>query len=476
MQRIGKNIFSLGASRVITGLLSFVAFIFLTQYLGTEGAGEYALVLAYYTIFSLLADLGVTRYVIKKISEDKSAVPLLVGNFFIVQFFLSLVVVGVFFALPRLLHFDEAITHAMWVAGLGLFAGSLAAPLSAVVQAYERIHVVAGVNFINTLINASWMAAAIIFRLDIVFLFAVFIAVGLLDIAIYYRYSRRLTGVRFVPDAGLMRSMIRLGIPFAFISGFEMVIAKIDVVIQIFFVPFHDIGLYATAYKLIDALNFVPAVVAISLFPYFARMQDMADAEIRHTVEELNRYLVALAIPMGVGGTILAEKIILTIFGEPFTGAVLSFQILIWATALTYIYAVPNIIMIAKRVRQSIGILATLTVFNAALNVIFVPRYGIVASAVLTVATYFLYAVAYSVYTRRLLAFSLLRFFPVPLAASAVMGAVLYLLRDLHVVLLIAAGAAAYLPLLVAVRYLRREDLDFLKSIFKKETSGTPQL
>src|SRR3989338_1799225 len=458
MQRIGKNIFSLGASRVISGLVSFFAFIYLTRYLGKEGAGQYGVVLAYYTIFWLLSDLGIARYVIKRISEDKSRAPLLLGNFFIVQFFLSLVVLGIFVVLPRVLGFEPPLVSAMLVAGLGLFAGSLATPFLAVVQAHEQIHILAAVNFLNTLLNAAWMAAAVFWRQNLVFLFFIFAVIGLLNIAIYYHYCRKLTAAEFSLRPALIRLMLWYGVPFAFISGFEIVVAKVDVVIQKFFLPFEQIGLYSAAYRLIDALNFVPAVVAISLFPYFARQQNLADGEVRRTVDNLNRYLVALAVPMGVGGTLLAEKIILTIFREPFAWSILPFQVLIWATALTFIYAVPNIIMIVKAVRWSIYILASLMVFNAALNILLIPLYGIMASAWITVATYLLYAAAYTIFTRRLLDFSLLRYFPAPAAAAAAMGLLLHYLREWPLWPLIALGAAVYAVLLLLVKFFKRED------------------
>ena len=71
MQKIGRNIFSLGLSRITSGLLLFFVYAKLASYLEPAGFGKFSLILAYYTIFLLFVDFGISRYVIKKISEEE---------------------------------------------------------------------------------------------------------------------------------------------------------------------------------------------------------------------------------------------------------------------------------------------------------------------------------------------------------------------------------------------------------------------
>lgn len=82
MQRIGKNIFSLGISRVVSGAIIFLVHARLANYLGAENFGRFALILAFYTIFLLMVDIGMSKYVIKKVSEDRSLASRYLGNFF----------------------------------------------------------------------------------------------------------------------------------------------------------------------------------------------------------------------------------------------------------------------------------------------------------------------------------------------------------------------------------------------------------
>ncbi len=473
MRQIGRNIFSLGLSRIVSGIIIFVVYIRLVTYLGPTDFGKFSLVLAYYTIFLLLVDLGVQRYVVKKISEDENRASLYLGNFFIAQILISSVVLLAFIIIPKFLHYEPLVGQAMFVAGVGLLVGSLSNPFSALVQAQQRIHIVAAVNFVNTIINAAWLLYAVFSGQNIVFIFWVYTLVGMSGLIIY-RLNTRAAPLKLELDWPLVRRMLLFGLPFAFISGFEMLVAKLDIVLQKFFLPFAQVGLYSGAYRFIDALTFIPAVVAISLFPYLASKSDLKTPEVREVMNRWNRYMMALAIPLGVGGTILADKIILGLFDERYLGSVLPFQILIWSSVLTFIYAVPNVMMIVKQVRKSVAILAVATIFNFAANLIFIPKFGILASAWITVASYLFVALAYIFYAGRIADFKLWKFGLWPVIASAVMGFVVWQIREINPVVSIGAGIMVYLAVLAIARFLKREDLEFAKSIFSRKSSRFP--
>ncbi|MDP3741473.1 MAG: flippase [bacterium] len=470
MRQIGRNIFSLGISRVVSGIIIFVVYIKLVTYLGPTEFGKFALVLTYYTIFLLLVDLGISKYAIKKISEDRSRALHYLSNFFIAQFLVSTAVLLCFFVISEIANYESDVRAAMLLAGIGLFFGSLSNPFGAIVQAWQKLHVLAAVNFINTIINAAWLLFAIYTGKSFVFTFWVYSIIGILGFVIYAAAASRLTPLggawdRKLLNRNLVSNMLIYGLPFAFISGFEILIAKADSIIQKFFLPYSDVGLYAGAYRFIDALTFIPAVIAISLFPFIAEKTDLQDQEVKNTFNHWNRYLLALAIPLGVGASLLADKIVLTLFDERYTGSILPFQILIWAAVATFVYAVPNVIMIVKKTKATVWVLSAVAVFNIIANLFFVPRYGIAASAWLTVLSYVLVGAFYLVISKKLSSYRLLSFGVYPLLASVPMGLVVWQLRSINLFLAIGIGAAVYLAVLIATGFLKKEDWIFVRSL-----------
>ena len=85
MLHIGRNIFSLLISRILTAVILFLVYTRLLQYLGPEIAGQYGLMAAYLTVFSFFVDLGMQQLVIKKISEDKTQTSKYLSNYFGIQ-------------------------------------------------------------------------------------------------------------------------------------------------------------------------------------------------------------------------------------------------------------------------------------------------------------------------------------------------------------------------------------------------------
>ena len=467
--RIGKNIFSLGISRIVSGVISFYASVRLAGYLAPQGFGKFSLVLAYYTIFLLIMDLGISRFVLKKVSEDKNLASQYLGNFLTAQAFLSLLIMALFILIPKVLGYEAEIAKSMLLAGASLLIGSFAIPFSTVIQAWQKIHIVAVVNFVNTILRAAWIFLAIILQKDLVFVFWAYVIVSLEELLIYAFISRSIVRPSFALEKTLVKKMFLAGVPFALISGFEILISKVDSVIQKLFLPFSDVGLYSVAYRFLDFLTFIPAIVAISLFPYIAGRVGLQDDETRQTFNRWNRYMVALSVPLGIGAAFLGDKIILALFGSEYAGSSAAFRILIWAAVLTFIYAVPNIIMIVKRTKLTVLVLGGVTLFNIAGNFLLIPKYGILASAWLTIVSYLLVGLFYIQLARKESPYELFRYFPKPLLAAAVMGAALWFLKDLNIFALVAVGVGVYGFTLLGLRFIRKDDWNFVKSIVLKE-------
>ncbi len=465
MRVIGRNIFSLGFSRIVSGVILFAVQAKLAAHLGPDGFGKYALVMAFYTIFLLFIDFGISRYFIKKVSEDKSGTDIYLGNFFIVQFFSSVAIFLLFLFLPKIFGYEADVTRAMLVTAVGLFLASMSIPFVSLVQADQKIHILAKVYFLDAIVKSAWFLLAIFWNKDIVFLFWTLVIVGASDLVIFALATRSIARPKLSVQPRILKQMVLYGISFAMLVGFETLIAKADVIIQKHFLDYSGVGLYSAAYRFLDFLTFLPAVVAISLFPHFSGQADIDSEDNRVMSEKIHRFLLAVAIPLGLGSTILADNIIMTFFGRGYEGAVLPFQILIWSTAVTLFYAVPNVVMQVKALGTAIYILCFSTLFNIAGNIILVPRYGIIASAWLTVLSYILVAVLYIMYSQRFLRFPLFRSALWPIVGSTVMGIVLWFARDWNLFLLIGLAIIIYFAIMFASGFLKKKDLAFIRSI-----------
>lgn len=70
-----KNSIYLFIDNVLTRLVEFFIFIWLSRYLSQEQFGQYNFVIAYLTIFAVLADFGMISIVQREISRNHSLSP-----------------------------------------------------------------------------------------------------------------------------------------------------------------------------------------------------------------------------------------------------------------------------------------------------------------------------------------------------------------------------------------------------------------
>jgi O-antigen/teichoic acid export membrane protein len=233
----------------------------------------------------------------------------------------------------------------------------------------------------------------------------------------------------------------------ALASVMSMVYDQIDSIMLRYMRGEAELGFYAANYKIMTVcLAFMPILGRV-FFPLLsqAAVED-SDEEVKY-LRWMATGIVGLAIPITVGGLLLAGPVSLFLLGRQYAG---SEQLLRWL--------MPNVIAAAlasyycgrlvPRNREGKYLTAVLggAVVNVTLNLAFIPRFGAVAAAASTVVSQLAVAVLGRYFERDLPRPMLRAPVGASLLASAVMVAGVLALRkfQLHVLILVFAGAILY--------------------------------
>lgn len=154
------------------------------------------------------------------------------------------------------------------------------------------------------------------------------------------------------------------------------------------------VAVYAVAAGVTTRLKVLPQALAASLFPALSgssveNMASITARTMRHTVLWVGVMTVALAIA--------APRLIPLLFGEQYRSAIPAFLLLLPASAVFVIYTVLNRYFMAQG-RQRINVVTQLSaaVVNIALNLMWIPQYGVLGAAASSLVSYSLQAVAIS--------------------------------------------------------------------------------
>jgi O-antigen/teichoic acid export membrane protein len=473
---ISKNIFWLTLSRVAALLLLATAYFALFRYLKPFGSGQYQFVLSYVLLFSTVVDFGIMQLITKKISEDPANAKTYFQEFFSFEALASLLLYVLLIGIAYFRHFDPIIFKAISIAGLGMVANALCYPFMSVMAAFQDIKKVALINFLNSIVNISIIFAAIIFHRYIIFLSLIQVTFGILDLALYRYFIKKhlpnpeVLKAIFSFDFHIIKSIIKQGWPFALLVGFSAIYNRIDVLLITSLKGFEQTGYYTAAYKIFDLLNFFPAAVSFTLFPFFAGlMAKNAIAEVKVNLEKYIRIMIFAAVPLAVGGALLSVKLISLVAGPGFESAAPVLAILIWAPAIQFIYIPVNSLIISQLTKKALIITGANVVVNILGNLLLIPHYGIKADAAMTVFSESLQGIFYFYFVRNNITnFSFKKFILQPAVSALVMAVVLWPFRYQSLIITLPLGAGSYFLMLIVTGFLKKEDLQTFKQIFSK--------
>jgi O-antigen/teichoic acid export membrane protein len=472
---ITKNIFWLTASRVVALVLLAIAYFALFRYLKPFGSGQYQFVLSYVLLFSTVVDFGIQQFITKKISEDPANAKTYFQEFFSFETLAALLLYTVLLAVAFFRHYDRVVFEAIIVTGLGMFMNALTYPFLSVMAAFQDMKKVALINFLNSVVNISIIFAAIIFHRYIVFLASVQVIFGILDLILYRQFVKKhlpnpqVFKAIFRFDFNLIKNIIKQGWPFALLVGFSAIYNRIDVVLITALLGYVQTGLYTAAYKIFDLLGFFPSVVSYTLFPFFAGlMAKKAIGEVRENLEKYLKLMLAAALPMAVGGMLLSTKLIALVAGPGYSHAAPVLAILIWAPAILFTYIPLNSLVISQLTKKAVMITGINVVVNTVGNLILIPRFGILASAAMTVVSESLQGIFYFYFVRKNITdFNFFSFAFKPLFAACLMGFALWPIRQQSLLITLPIGAVVYGIMLFVTGFAGKEEIKMARSLFK---------
>jgi O-antigen/teichoic acid export membrane protein len=246
--------------------------------------------------------------------------------------------------------------------------------------------------------------------------------------------------------------ILRLALPVGIASLLASLYFTIDQVLLGWLVPSHELGYYAAAVKLLSLLVMVPGILMVAAMPGLAR--SAADREmLSRFAGTLSHWLAVTALPLAVGLLVFARPAIDLAFGHAYAPAIPLLRILMAAGVVTLASNVlGNVLMSLAVIRIMLVFNVISLAVNVAGNIVLAPRYGVTASAWLTLGCELLVAGYGVVVLRRHVSYrAVLARVWRPVVATLI-GAVVGLLLGPSEPYAIPLAAAAFLAAVSALR------------------------
>ncbi len=469
IKRVAKNSLTPMILSLLNRLIDMAFAMLMLRILAPEGAGRYQFAVTFITFFEILTRFGLGTLLTREVARERAEANRYLSNVSILRlflWFLSLPVMGIIlFFYVRFGGVTGDTVTAIGLFAVGLLFGLLADALSSLFYAFEKMEYPALLSTATTIVKVSLGALVLLPPLSggFVGLAAVsifsnaFTAAVLLYLAVRHFFRPRLEF-----DSTFEREMLGISYPLMINHLLATIFFRIDIWILQPVQGDAVVGLYGAALKYIDGLNVVPSFFTIAIFPLMSRYAHSArESLIRAYILSL-RLLLIIALPVAVGTPFIARELILILGGGAYLpDSMIALQLLIFFFPFSCINQVTQYVLIAiDQQRFLTKAFAIGVTFNVVTNLIFIPIYSYKAAAVITILSELALLIPFYYCVRKnLTAIPWLSIFWQPALASAAMGGIMWLLREIHLLILVPLAAVIYFVVLFLLGTFNTEEM-----------------
>jgi len=272
------------------------------------------------------------------------------------------------------------------------------------------------------------------------------------------------------------REIISYSFPLFLNSFVVVLLSRIDILMLSYYLPSDHVGMYSLANRMATLVFFISASIFAVFSPTIAEFYGKGERDLISTYyQKISRWALILTIPVFLFITIFSHEL-LKIFGLEFTGGKVPLIILATSFLLNSFFGFSGQLLSVVGRSKLIFINSFIVcIMNYLLNLVLIPKYGIVGAAIATGFSLFLLNTARMLEVYFLEHLSSLKLNLLgPISVGAISGIIIiyskYLLQPhlhfIYTILLIGILVIVYLTLTLMI-ILNEEEISILKSLSK---------
>lgn len=473
-RKIALNTIVQGAGKVVMLLLSLLILGSITRYLGPEKYGIYSLIFVYLSFFSVISDIGLYTVTLREISKDISKAEEIINNSIVLRIILSIMFIIIAIIFSFIIYGSDensAIRYGIALVSVTVLFNLINTTTNAVFQANIRMEFAVLSELLGRIAALSLIILVIILKGNIYYMILATAAGSLVNSVFNIFFIRRFLRLRPTLNLQYGLELFKKALPLAAALIINVVYFRADMIIISLFRDSSEMGIYGLSYKMLETSLLFPAFFIASIFPVIANYITNLPEKVESFVQKSFDLLLMVGIPIMAGGIITARYLVNVIAGEQFSDAVLAFQILVLAAPLIFINGFFGNMIIAKsKEREALWLNISALTFNLVLNFIFIPIYGYIAAALITLLSEIIIMAGAIYLIKKMYNFlPRLNIMPKIGAASLIMAGLLFLLMYTGIfnentaifetLLLITGGASVYIIFLFVFRAVNKKTI-----------------
>lgn len=391
LAKIVHNIGWLVAGRLSQLSVGVIVTVWIARYLGPAQFGVIGFALALVGLASSLGNLGLNSIVVRDVLRDPDRAHVTLGTAAALQVLSGTVTFAFLVGLACFLRPDDRVARlVMIIVALPVILKPSVIAKSWFESQVESKYAVWVDNGVFLLISAAKIALILTGAPLLDFAWAYAAQTGLAAIGMIVMFGRR--GVplhRLRAVAGRAGALLRDSWPLI-VSGVAVAAyMRIDMVMLGQMLGDRAVGIYGAATRISEVWYFVPMAIAGSVFPAILGAKETSEELYYRRLQQLCDLMVVIAIAVAIPMTFFSDWVVSVLFGRAYAQAGPVLAVHVWAALFVFLGIASGRWVVAEN-RQMLSLQRTTAgaVVNIVLNYLFIPKYGVIAAAWATVASY----------------------------------------------------------------------------------------
>ena len=455
-------------------LVSVFFFAYLSRSISLEENGWYGAFLSILPILLGLNNLGIPDIITREVAQEPSRIHRLMTTGMLIQFLFFLTILPLAWVAALLMGYPTIMQLVVVLAAIAALERSLVGMQVGVLTAHEAFKLLSWLTMATHLLTITASITALSLGYGIPTLLCILLVAYALEWIICMIAVRRVctpftiglsrSGGQYLIQQGGRRGMAMM----RFLCTTNN---HIDLPLLHVLVSPESAGVYAVGTRFSNMLvSFLHLHESIS-YPILSRkVNESSEAQV-FAVIRFMKFMALVALPMGVGATLLAPELISLFFGVRYLDGTLPLIVLIWVLAIQMLMRSPDLYLRARLQQNWIalmfGVALILKIFLAWW---LVPQFGIAGllwTSLGTTIALFISMLLLSCYCLPELTIKhYLVVFWRPLIASLCMAIVLWISKSITIFLLVPLGAAVYCGILLLLGTLDDFDRAIIRGVF----------
>jgi O-antigen/teichoic acid export membrane protein len=438
--------------------LGLITLGIMTRALGDAGYGEFTTATTYLQMVAIVVDAGLTLTFLQMLSAPDADLERLTRALFGLRLLLGTLLLGTAAAMAFLTPYPQSIQISIAVGALSYLALSASGMLTGIFQKRLEMKRAVRAEMIGRLLTLALVFYAASAELGVIAMMAATTIGNVAQLLATVFEARSFVVLKPTVDLSIWKSALSASWPIGVSIFFNLLYLKSDIIILGIYFPQSEVGIYGAGYRFVDVFTALPVMYMGLVLPHMIAAWAEEKREVFTWFFQRTADAFAVFVfPLVAGTPFVASALMRLIAGEEFarSGPILS--LLMLALVPIFFGALTGHAVIALHKQRAVIWLYALTAVLALLGYfLLIPRFGLPAAALMTVASELLINGLTGFVVLRTSRIRLRVETPmIALAGSAIMALVLWALPTLPLLLTILLGATLYVATVMALGGVR---------------------